>query len=214
MRKQHLLDLSFRSRKGDNGLISEFLVEEQKEINDMLAAMKVNELALSQLELRLNSLSDYNDIVGKMNSTFDELRQITKEISTFATEVKSESDDMNILMKEILMELGNLTVPVVSPVMSEEGDQLITEATMYLKMREQKAYFAPSVEGMREIADPFSRWQSEALIESDDEVTQLVRSYVEREGDICVERVSKDLGLDREEVERAILRIYEIPQGA
>ncbi len=109
----------------DDSRASVFAVE-LSEIKKVLRVVKVSELALTQIIVRIQSIRDVGDVFVNVNESFKIIKSISKSVSGVVPALENATDEVNKSLSETLAGLGNLS-PSISLDIKNESEQDIFE---------------------------------------------------------------------------------------
>jgi division protein CdvB (Snf7/Vps24/ESCRT-III family) len=116
--------------KKDDNNASVFAVE-LSEIKKVLRVVRMSELALTQIIVRIESIRDVGDVFANMNESFKIMRSINKSVSGVVPDLENASDEVNSTLTETLTNLGNLSPAVSLDLNNEGGEELFEKAKLF-----------------------------------------------------------------------------------
>jgi division protein CdvB (Snf7/Vps24/ESCRT-III family) len=125
-RRQSLFEQVVQAIEARDDSRSSVFAVELSEIKKVLRVVKVSELALTQIIVRIQSIKDVGDVYVNMNESFKIMKSISKSISGVVPALENATDEVNNSLSETLAGLGNLS-PTISLDLKHESEQDIFE---------------------------------------------------------------------------------------
>ncbi|MCL4437048.1 MAG: hypothetical protein M1503_06460 [Thaumarchaeota archaeon] len=130
-RRQALFEQVVQSiEERDDSRATVFAVE-LSEIKKVLRVVKVSELALTQIIVRIQSIRDVGDVFVNVNESFKIIKSISKSISGVVPALENATDEVNKSLSETLAGLGNLSPSISLDIKNESERDLFEKAKLF-----------------------------------------------------------------------------------
>jgi division protein CdvB (Snf7/Vps24/ESCRT-III family) len=191
-RRRALFDTTVKAMIAKDKSKANVYASEWTEVRKVGKVVYASELALTQVVLRLESISDVGDVMSHMSTAFKVLRKVNKTVQGIVPSLDQASDDINNTLTETMSEMGRVTPSINLNIRTESGEELVEEARRLAEQRaeEMKVNLGVSAFDMQRAVD-----QSETRIpilatgEDGDEETILGTVYRPQPIDNSQERV-------------------------
>lgn len=190
-RRRTLFDTTVKAMIAKDKSKANVYASEWTEVRKVGKVVYASELALTQVVLRLESISDVGDVMSHMSTAFKVLRKVNKTVQGIVPSLDQASDDINNTLTETMSEMGRVTPSINLNIRTESGEELVEEARRLAEQRaeEMKVNLGVSAFDMQRAVD-----QSETRIpilatEDGDEQTILGTVYRPQPIDNSQERV-------------------------
>ena len=191
-RRRALFDTTVKAMIAKDKSKANVYANEWTEVRKVGKVVYASELALTQVVLRLESISDVGDVMSHMSTAFKVLRKVNKTVQGIVPSLDQASDDINNTLTETMSEMGRVTPSINLNIRTESGEELVEEARRLAEQRaeEMKVNLGVSAFDMQRAVD-----QSETRIpilatgEDEDEETILGTVYRPQPIDNSQERV-------------------------
>ncbi len=114
----------------DDSRASVFAVE-LSEIKKVLRVVKVSELALTQIIVRIQSIRDVGDVFVNVNESFKIIKSISKSVSGVVPALENATDEVNKSLSETLAGLGNLSPSISLDIKNESERDIFEKAKLF-----------------------------------------------------------------------------------
>ena len=192
-RRRALFDTTVKAMIAKDRSKANVYANEWTEVRKVGKVVYASELALTQVVLRLESISEVGDVMSHMSSAFKVLRKVNKTVQGIVPSLDQASDDINNTLTETMAEMGRVTPSINLNIRTESGEELIEEARRLAEQRaeEMKVSLGVSAFEMQRAVD-----QSENRVpilatgdDSEEEPTMLGTIYRPQPVDNSEERV-------------------------
>lgn len=130
-RRQALFEQVVRAiEERDDNRASVYAVE-LSEVKKVLRVVRVSELALTQIIVRLQSIRDVGDVFANMTDAFKIMKGISKSVSGVVPALESATEEVHTSLSETLVDLGNLSPSISLDVRNEGGTELFEKAKLF-----------------------------------------------------------------------------------
>lgn len=130
-RRQSLFEQVVRAiERRDDNRASVYAVE-LSEVKKVLRVVRVSELALTQIIVRIESIRDVGDVFANMNEAFKIMKNISKSVSGVVPALENATDEVNTTLSETLVNLGNLSPSISLDIQNEGGEELFEKAKLF-----------------------------------------------------------------------------------
>jgi division protein CdvB (Snf7/Vps24/ESCRT-III family) len=192
-RRRALFDTTVKAMIAKDRSKANVYANEWTEVRKVGKVVYASELALTQVVLRLESISEVGDVMSHMSSAFKVLRKVNKTVAGIVPSLDQASDDINNTLTETMSEMGRVTPSINLNIRTESGEELVEEARRLAEQRaeEMKVTLGVTAFDMQRAVD-----DSESRIpvlatgdDSEDEPTMLGTIYRPQPVDNQEERV-------------------------
>ena len=130
-RRQDLFGLALKAYGEKSEARASVYSSEHSEIDSVIRAVGTGELALTQINIRLESIKDIGDVINHMTSAFNTARKIGKNASQLVPALENISEEVNSTMNETLTQLGNISPSLTIDTRTSSGADIIEKAKKY-----------------------------------------------------------------------------------
>ena len=130
-RRQSLFEKVVRSIENKDEDSAKVFSVEHTELAKVLKVVKVSELALTQIIVRIESIRDVGDVYANMNEAFKIMKGINNSVSGVVPTLENATEEVNATLSETLTDLGNLSSSVSLDVKHENGQELLEKAKLF-----------------------------------------------------------------------------------
>ena len=130
-RRQSLFEKVVRSIENKEEDSAKVFSVEHTELAKVLKVVKVSELALTQIIIRIESIRDVGDVYSNMNEAFKIMKSVNSSVSGVVPTLENATEEVNATLSETLTDLGNLSSSVSLDVQHENGQELLEKAKLY-----------------------------------------------------------------------------------
>ena len=230
-RRQKLFETTVRSLQEKNKSKAAVYATEHAEVRKVSRVVDASELALTQVSLRLQSITEIGDAMLHMDTAFRSLKQINKEMRGVIPALDAASTDINSTLLETMSQMGQVSPNINIDIKTENSEDLVEQAKRYAE--EQSAHLMDSLNMMpgkfeEQVLRPIDDDHTPLLATGDEEDESIVLGTIyspkdekvefevlqyaaAHEGALDVSRTSQQLGIPQELVEQSVIRL--VAQG-
>ena len=230
-RRQKLFEITVRSIQEKNKSKAAVYATEHAEVRKVCRVVDASELALTQVSLRLQSITEIGDAMLHMDTAFRSLKQISKEMQGVIPALDAASTDINSTLVETMAQMGQISPNINIDIKTENSEDLVEQAKKYAE--EQSARLRDSLNMMP------GKFEEQILRTADDHMPllatgdeedenivlgtiysapkdenvefEVLRYAATHEGALDISRTSQQLGLPQDLVEQSMIRL--VAQG-
>lgn len=197
---------------------------ENAEIKKILRALRIAELALTQVILRMESIRDVGEAIKEMEQAFGVIRGMGKLLQGMSVQMNIAQDNIQNTLNETMAELQQLSPDLRIDVNASNGEQIVEEAKRYIEQQVSAENLPEPSKLLQEIEDIEKSMQDRQLLAtgSDEEehfridmvstprsnIDDAVSSYIKSKGGkLDIYDTANALGAPVEEVERSIIKL-------
>jgi len=191
-RRRALFDTTVKAMIAKDKSKANVYANEWTEVRKVGKVVYASELALTQVVLRLESISDVGDVMAHMSTAFKVLRKVNKTVQGFVPSLDQASSDINSTLSETMAEMGRVTPSINLNIRTESGEELVEEARRLAEQRaeEMKVTLGVSAFDMqRAVDEPETRTPILATGDDEEEPSILGTVYRPQPVDNSEERV-------------------------
>jgi division protein CdvB (Snf7/Vps24/ESCRT-III family) len=202
-RRQKLFETTVRSLQEKNKSKAAVYATEHAEVRKVCRIVEASELALTQVSLRLQSITEIGDAMLHMDTAFRSLKQISKEMAGVIPALDAASSDINSTLVETMAQMGQISPSINIDIKTENSEDLVEQAKKYAEV--QSARLKDSLNMMP------GRFEEQILRTADDDMPLLATGDEEEENIVLgtIYSAPKD-----EKVEYEVLRYAATHAGA
>lgn len=130
-RRQRLFEHTVRALQDKEMSKATVYANEHTELRKVAKVVEASQLALMQVTLRLQSMTDIGDAIVHMNSAFKVMREVSKTIQGLVPAMDAASQEINNTLTETMAEMGQLNPTLSMNVNTDSSEELIEEAKKY-----------------------------------------------------------------------------------
>ncbi len=142
-RRQKLFETTVRSLQEKNKPKAAVYATEHAEVRKVCRVVEASELALTQVSLRLQSITEIGDAMVHMDTAFRSLKQISKEMQGVIPALDAASTDINSTLVETMAQMGQISPNINIDIKTENSEDLVEQAKKYAE--EQSARLRDSL---------------------------------------------------------------------
>jgi division protein CdvB (Snf7/Vps24/ESCRT-III family) len=135
-RRRSLFDTTVKAMIAKDKSKANVYANEWTELRKVGKVVYASELALTQVVLRLESISDVGDVMAHMSMAFRVLRKVNKTVLGMVPSLDQASTDINNALAETMTEMGHVTPSITLNINTESGEELVEQAR---KLAEERA---------------------------------------------------------------------------
>ncbi|HVB95387.1 MAG TPA: hypothetical protein VND41_02145 [Nitrososphaerales archaeon] len=204
-RRLKLFETTVRALQEKNNPKASVYATEHAEVRKVSRVVEASELALTQVSLRLQSITEIGDAMLHMDTAFRSLKHVSKEMQGVLPALDAASTDINSTLVETMAHMGQISPSINIDIRTENSEDLVEQAKRYAE--EQSARLRDSLNMMPGKFD-------EQILRTADEHTPLLATGEEddeEEGIVLgtIYSTPKD-----EKVEHEVLRYAATHEGA
>jgi len=230
-RRQKLFETTVRALQEKNQSKAAVYATEHAEVRKVCRVVEASELALTQVSLRLQSITEIGDAMLHMDTAFRSLKQISKEMQGVIPALDAASTDINSTLVETMAQMGQISPNINIDIKTENTEDLVEQAKRYAE--EQSARLKDSLNMMPgKFDEQILRTADDhtpLLATGDDEEENIVlgtlysapkdekvdfevlRYAATHEGALDISRTSQQLGIPQDLVEQSMIHL--VAQG-
>jgi division protein CdvB (Snf7/Vps24/ESCRT-III family) len=137
-RRQKLFETAVRSLHEKNKAKAAVYATEHAEVRKVFRVVEASELALTQVSLRLQSITEIGDAMLHMDTAFKSLKNVSKEMQGVIPAFDAASTDINNILAETMAQMGQISPSINLDIRTEGSEELVAQAKRYAE--EQKAH--------------------------------------------------------------------------
>jgi division protein CdvB (Snf7/Vps24/ESCRT-III family) len=142
-RRQKLFEIAVRSLGEKNKAKAAVYATEHAEVRKVFRVVEASELALTQVSLRLQSITEIGDAMFHMDTAFKSLRHVSKEMQGVIPAFDAASTEINSTLAETMAQMGQISPNINIDIRTEGSEELVAQARRYAE--EQKAHLMDSL---------------------------------------------------------------------
>jgi division protein CdvB (Snf7/Vps24/ESCRT-III family) len=230
-RRQKLFETAVRALQEKNKSKAAVYATEHAEVRKVSRVVEASELALTQVSLRLQSITEIGDAMLHMDTAFRSLKQISKEVQGVIPALDAASTDINSTLVETMAQMGQISPNLNLDIKTEDSEDLVEQARRYAE--EQSARLRDSLNMMPgKFEEQVLRAAEDrtpllaAGVEEDENVVlgtiysapkdekvefEVLRYAATHEGALDISRTSQQLGIPQDLVEQSMIHL--VAQG-
>ena len=171
-RRRLLFDTTVKAMIAKDKSKANVYANEWTEVRKVGKVVYASELALTQVVLRLESISEVGDVMSHMSTAFKVLRKVNKTVQGIVPSLDQASDDINNTLSETMAEMGRVTPSINLNIRTESGEELVEEARRLAEQRAEEMKVTLGVSAFdvqRAVDEPESRIPILATGDADEE---------------------------------------------
>jgi division protein CdvB (Snf7/Vps24/ESCRT-III family) len=142
-RRQRLFETTVQSLREKNEPKAAVYAAEHAEVRRVSRVVDASDLALTQVSLRLQSITEIGDAMFHMDSAFRSLKQISKEMQGVMPALDAASTDINSTFVETMARMGQISPNLSIDIKTEDSEDLVEQARKFAE--EQSARMKDSL---------------------------------------------------------------------
>ncbi len=225
-RRQRLFEHTVKALQDKDSAKATVYANEHTELRKVAKVVETSQLALMQVTLRLQSITDIGDAIAHMNSAFKVMRLVSKTIQGLVPAMDVASQEINSTLTETMAEMGQLNPTLSININTDTSEELIEEARKYAEEQaesvkrdlqiaparfEEEITRATAVEPLLATAEDAEENSILGVVFSSpggSEVEEEVFKYAQaNDGAVNVASAATALGIPADEVENSMLRL-------
>lgn len=229
-RRKALFDTTVKAMMSKDQTKASVYADEWSELRKVGRVVYASELALTQVVLRLESISYVGDVMYHMSRAFRVVKKVNKTVQGLVPTLDQASDDINNTLNETMSQMGQFSPSINLNIRTESGEELVEQARRLAEERAEEMKHSLNVIPMkipRESQVPSARVpllegdggdEEEKILgtlykprpqeESEEQVLQYAAIH---NGNVNIADASSVLKMPSDDVERAMLTL--IAQG-
>lgn len=108
---------------------------EYRELKKVTRVVAANELALTQVAVRLESIRDVGDVMHHVTSALKVMRKVSGALAGLLSNLEGAAENARTTLTETMSELGQISPTVSLDVESQTGDEVLSRALEYMEER-------------------------------------------------------------------------------
>ena len=137
-RRQRLFEYTVRALQEKNKSKANVYANEHSELRKVIRVVVASELALTQVSLRLQSITEIGDAMLHMGAAFKSLKSVSKTMEGFVPALDETSASINSTLAETMSQLGQLSPTINVDVHNENADQLVEQARKFAEEQSER----------------------------------------------------------------------------
>jgi len=145
-RRLKLFETTVRALQEKNKSKASVYATEHAEVRKVSRVVEASELALTQVSLRLQSITEIGDAMLHMDTAFRSLKHVSKEMQGVLPALDAASTDINSTLVETMAQMGQISPSINIDIKTEDSEDLVEQAKRYAE--EQSARLRDSLNMM------------------------------------------------------------------
>lgn len=137
-RRQKLFDSTVRALQEKNKSKANVYANEHTELRKVIKIVEASELALIQISLRLQSITEIGDAMVHMGAAFKSLKSVSKTMEGFVPALDATSSSINNTLTETMAQMGQLSPTINVDINNENAEQLVEQARKFAEEQSEK----------------------------------------------------------------------------
>ena len=137
-RRQKLFETTVRALNEKNKSKAAVYAAEHAEVRKVARVVEASELALTQVSLRLQSITEIGDAMLHMDTAFRSLKLISKEMQGVIPALDAASTDINSTFVETMAQMGQISPNINLDIKTEDSEDLVEQAKRYAEEQSQR----------------------------------------------------------------------------
>ncbi len=230
-RRQKLFDITVRALQENNKSKAAVYANEHAEIRKVYQVVEASELALTQVSLRMQSITEIGDAMLHMDTAFKSLKQVSREMQGVIPALDAASTGINSTLVETMAQMGQISPNINIDIKTENSEDLVEQARRYAEEQSQRlkdslnvvpSKFEEQIIATEDEHTPLLATgdeEEETLVlgtlystPKDEKIdTEVLRYAASHEGAMDISRTSEQLGIPPDLVERSMIHL--VAQG-
>ena len=230
-RRQKLFDITVRALQEKNKSKAAVYANEHAEVRKVYRVVEASELALTQVSLRMQSITEIGDAMLHMDTAFKSLKQVSRDMQGVIPALDAASTDINSTLVETMAQMGQISPNINIDIRTENSEDLVEQARRYAEEQSQRLRESLNVvpsrfeEQILRNADNHTPLlatgddEDEALVlgtlyasPTDEKIeTEVLRYAATHEGAMDISRTAEQLGISQDLVEQSMIHL--VAQG-
>ena len=230
-RRQKLFDITVRALQEKNKSKAAVYANEHAEVRKVYRVVEASELALTQVSLRMQSITEIGDAMLHMDTAFKSLKQVSRDMQGVIPALDAASTDINSTLVETMAQMGQISPNINIDIRTENSEDLVEQAKKYAEEQSQRLR-----ESLKVVP---SKFEEQILRTADDHTpllatgdedeetlalgtlfgapkderieTEVLRYAATHEGAMDISRTSEQLGIPQDLVEQSMIHL--VAQG-
>lgn len=202
-RRHKLFETTVQALRDKNESKAAVYAAEHAEVRKVFRVVEASDLALTQVSLRLQSITEIGDAMFHMDTAFRSLRQVSKEMQGVMPALDAASTDINSTFVETMAHMGQISPNLSIDIKTENSEDLVEQARRFAE--EQSARMKDSLNMMP------GKFE-EHVLRTSDEHTPLLATGEDDEGNFTLGTVYS--APRDEKVEHEVLAYASSHEGA
>jgi division protein CdvB (Snf7/Vps24/ESCRT-III family) len=230
-RRQKLFETTVQALKERNQARAAVYATEHAEVRKVSRVVEASELALTQVTLRLQSITEIGDAMFHMDTAFRSLKLVSKEMQGVIPALDAASTGINSTLVETMAQMGQISPNINIDIRTENSEELVEQARKFAEQESARMRDSLNVmpgkfeeEVLRGAEDhtPLLATGDEAeensvlgtiySSPSDEKIDyEVLRYAASHEGVMDVTRTAQQLGIPQDQVEQSMIHL--VAQG-
>lgn len=229
-RRQRLFETTIQALREKNESKAAVYASEHAEVRKVGRVIEASDLALTQVSLRLQSITEIGDAMFHMDTAFKSLKQVSKEMQGVMPALDAASSEINNTFVETMAHMGQISPNINIDIKTENSEDLVEQARRIAEQQSARMRDSLSVvpgkfeeEVMRSaertpllatgedeevdasLGTLYSAPKDERVQKAEYEVLRYASSH---EGALDVTRTSQQLGIPQDLVEQSMIHLF------
>jgi division protein CdvB (Snf7/Vps24/ESCRT-III family) len=135
-RRKSLFEVTVKAFQQNDKSKAGVYAAEHAEVRKVIKVVEASELALTQVILRLQSITDIGDVIAHISQAFKVTRRVSREVAGLVPSLDSASRHINETLSETMFDIGEVSPNINLDVRTDSREELIEQAK---RLAEQRA---------------------------------------------------------------------------
>jgi len=137
-RRQRLFDMTVKAIQEKDRPKAGVFANEHTEMIKVIKVVTTSELALTQVMLRMQSITEIGDAMVHMNQAFKTMRDVSRTMQDFGPALETASQDISNTLTETMARMGQIAPTMSFDITTQNSEDLVEEARRYAEEQAQK----------------------------------------------------------------------------
>jgi division protein CdvB (Snf7/Vps24/ESCRT-III family) len=137
-RRKALFDTTVKAMMSKDQTKASVFADEWAELRKVGKVVYASELALTQVLLRLESISYVGDVMYHMSKAFKVVRRVNKTVQGLVPTLDQASSDINNTLNETMAQMGQVSPSISLNIRTESGEELVEQARRLAEERAEE----------------------------------------------------------------------------
>jgi division protein CdvB (Snf7/Vps24/ESCRT-III family) len=148
-RRKVLFDTTVKAMISKDQTKASVFADEWAELRKVGKVVYASELALTQVLLRLESISYVGDVMYHMSKAFKVVRRVNKTVQGLVPTLDQASSDINNTLNETMAQMGQVSPSISLNIRTESGEELVEQARRLAEERAEEMKHSLEVAPMK-----------------------------------------------------------------
>jgi division protein CdvB (Snf7/Vps24/ESCRT-III family) len=130
-RRLKLFETTVRALQEKNNPKASVYATEHAEVRKVSRVVEASELALTQVSLRLQSITEIGDAMLHMDTAFRSIKHVSKEMQGVIPALDAASTDINSTLVETMAQMGQISPSINIDIRTENSEDLVEQAKRF-----------------------------------------------------------------------------------